>query len=189
MRNPLTSVLLVEQLKRLSAVFPSKLGTQNPAFTAEVYKDGLKGIDGDALAGAVDICIQTDSYFPKVARLREAAGEWTKRNRASFAPRIPFAWNACPVCGARAESPEITRPKKYDDGPAAYYLTAKEYKSPQGAVVPAGRRVPAQALLDALARGVPLEMETVPNPRTVINHNPAAHHVRDGEPDEYEAAS
>lgn len=189
MRSPLTSVLLAEQLKRLAAVFPSKIGTQNPAFTAEVYKDGLRGIDGDALVGAVSMCIQADSYFPKVARLREAAGEWSRRNRASLPAQIPVAWNVCPVCGEKAQSPDITRPKLHGDGADAYYLTAKPYRMPDGSELAVGRRVPVAKLLDALARGMVLESETVPNPRTVINHNPERHHVRAGEADEFEAAS
>jgi hypothetical protein len=189
-RNPLTSALLAEQLKRMAAVFPSKLSSQNPAYTAEVYKDGLRGIDGDALVGAVDLCIQTDSYFPKVARLREAAGEWMKRNRAHFAPVIKPAWNVCGVCGAKAESPAITRPKKYDAATdAPYFLTAKEYRMPNGSTLPVGQRIPAGKLLGALARGIVLETETIPNPRTVITHDPAMHHVRKGEEGEFEGAA
>lgn len=187
--EPLTSGVVADGLKKLLEAFPRNLGQRNPTMMAEVYKSGLDGIDAHAFRAAVDMCIKQDNFFPKVARLRELAGEWRKRNRAEFAPRIPVAWNTCPVCGARAEAPEITRPKKYGDGQEAHYLTSKEYRSPQGTVIEAGRRIPASTLLDALARGVPLEMETVANPRTVINHDPARHHVRPGEADEYEAAS
>lgn len=189
MPEPLTSQLVGDELKRLLAAFPRNLGSQNPAMMAEVYKTGLRGIDGEALRAAVDMCIQADTYFPKVARLREAAGEWMKRNRAHFAPKVPVAWNVCSVCGEKAESPNITRPKLHGEGADAHYLTAKPYRMPDGSELAVGRRVPAAKLLDALARGMVLESETVPNPRTVINHNPERHHVRPGESDEYEAAS
>lgn len=185
----LTAQLVGDELKRLLAAFPRNLGSQNPAMMADVYKNGLRGIDGEALRAAVDMCIQNDTYFPKVSRLREAAGEWIRRNRAHFAPKIPTTWNICPVCGARASSPDITRPQKHGDGPGAYYITAKEYRMPQGeAVIAAGRHIPAGKLLDALARGMVLVMETVPNPRTIIEHDPRLHHVRPDDA-EYEAAS
>ena len=188
MHEPLTTALVGEELKRLFAVFPSKLAAQNVAFTAETYKNGLRGIDGQALRGAVEIVIQNDSYFPKVARLREAAGVWTKHNRPRLAPRVEPAWNVCPVCGARAESPEITRPKKYQDGGQGYYVVAREYRT-EVAHVAAGARIPASGLLDALARGIILETETVPNPRTVINHDAAKHQIVKGEPDEYQGVA
>lgn len=102
MPEALTSQLVAEELKRLLAAFPRNLGGQNPTMMAEVYKGGLRGIDGDALRGAVQSCIQTDTYFPKVARLREAAAEWTRRNRPAIAAILKGSWDTCGVCGARA---------------------------------------------------------------------------------------
>lgn len=109
MTEPLTSQIVGDELKRLLAAFPRNLGGQNPTMMAEVYKGGLRGIDGQALRAAVDICIQSDTYFPKVSRLREAAAEWTRRNRPYFAPVIHAAWNVCGVCGARAEETDKGR--------------------------------------------------------------------------------
>lgn len=177
-REPLTSQLVGEELKRLFAVFPSKLAAQNIAFTAETYKNGLKGIDGHALRGAVDIVIQNDSYFPKVARLREAAGVWTKYNRPALAPRMEAAWNVCPVCRAEAVRPMVTRPKLFDRGTdTEHYRTVK------------GEQVRRGDLLTAQASGAVFETETVQSDRTEIHHRPEAHHITKGEPDEYQGVA
>lgn len=178
MREPLTSGLLAEQLKRLLAVFPTRLASQNPAFMAETYKEGLRGIDGEALREAVTICIQTDQYFPKVARLRELANEWMRRNRAEAVAVNKGAWNICGVCGAEAKPKMITRPKLFDAGdPAkAHYLVIKATLF-RGATQPVGAKVPRRDLLEALQAGVLFEMETVEGRQLVMDHKPGPHHV------------
>ncbi len=112
MRQPLTTDVVMSELNRLHAAFPRNLGKQDPLMMASVYKEGLRGVETDALRGAVDISIQSDQFFPKVARLRELAHEWMKRNRASFAPALVASWDTCGICGAKALPRMITRPKK-----------------------------------------------------------------------------
>lgn len=149
MREPVTTSLIVELLPDLLTAFPSKLSSQNLTHTAEVYRNGLRGLDGDAVRAAVDISIKTDTYFPKIARLRELASEWTKRNRATATPNIEAAWNICPVCGARAEQIAITRAVRSAD----YYVKP---------IVRSGE-LPAH--------------ETVQSQGFYMQHDPRAHHV------------
>lgn len=187
----LTTAVVAEELGKLITAFPGNIAAKkNPAMLANTYREGLQGIDADALRGAVAMAIREDVYFPKVARLRELAGQWAKHNRAYIPPVIRHAWNVCPVCGATAQSPDITRPKQY--GRAAgdpHYRLAREYRMPNGSVLAAGHRVAVSGLLDAQARGMVLEMETVANPRTVMTHVAEAHHVRPGEPDAIDGAA
>lgn len=151
MTEPLTTELLSGLLPKLLTAFPSKMSSQNPAYLAEVYRNGLRGLNGDAVRAAVDISIQHDSYFPKVARLRELAGEWTRRNRVTVAARFEAAWNVCAVCGAHAKQREITRAVR----PDGYYHQ------------PISRNGPAPTL------------ETVMSGGMYMDHDPRAHHVHD----------
>ncbi len=103
MRNPLTTQVVADGISKLVVAFPGNLAAKtNPVMLADTYRRGLDGLDGDAVTAAIDICIREETYFPKVAKLREVAGEWMRRNRHAFAPTIPQAWNVCPTCGARA---------------------------------------------------------------------------------------
>jgi hypothetical protein len=178
-REPLTAMLIADQLKRLFGAFPaSKLASQNPSFTAETYKDGLKGIDGEMLRAAVDRCIQEDQYFPRIARLRELAFEWRRRNRDETPAAERSTWNHCGICGAEAQPEQITRPKLFDkDASAAHYRTAQETRFETGVVWPAGHPVQRGLLLWAQENGVRLEMETVEGRQLVMNHKPGPHHV------------
>jgi hypothetical protein len=97
MPEPLTSQLVAELMRDLLAAFPSKHSEKNLTHTADVYRNGLRGVSGDALRASVAVCIKSDSYFPKVARLRELATEWTKRN--TVAPLIVKDSRVCRVCG------------------------------------------------------------------------------------------
>lgn len=106
----LTTAVVAEELGKLVTAFPSNIAAKkNPAMLATTYREGLQGIDADALRGAVQMAIREDVYFPKVARLRELAGRWTKHNRPSFATRREERWDVCLVCGARAEPTEKGR--------------------------------------------------------------------------------
>lgn len=113
MPEPLTTQLVVELLQKLLAAFPRNLGAQNPQMMADVYRNGLRGMDGDAVRAAVDVAIQSDNYFPKVARLRELASEWTKRNRVNVGPR-PGDEGVCHICRQRPQPRERWRPKVDD---------------------------------------------------------------------------
>ena len=113
--EPLTTSLIAELLPKLLTAFPSKISSQNPQHTAEVYRNGLRGMDGEAVRAAVDISIQTDNFFPKVARLRELASEWTRRNRAVAIMRVEAVWHTCSVCGAKATTRQITRTVRHPE--------------------------------------------------------------------------
>jgi hypothetical protein len=85
MPEPLTLALISELMPKLYAAFP-------------------RTIRGDQ---------RLDTYFPKVARLRELAAAWQRTNAPSldFQPRdVP--WNVCPVCGAKAATRIISRQKR-----------------------------------------------------------------------------
>lgn len=100
--EPLTTQLVAEMLQQLLVAFPSKHSERNLAHTAEVYRSGLRGVAGDALRGAVDVAIKTDNFFPKIARLRELALEWEKRNRVVAVTQRKESWDVCAICGAQA---------------------------------------------------------------------------------------
>lgn len=102
MVEPLTTALILDLLPKLLVAFPSKLSSQNIGHTADVYRNGLRGLSGSAVREAIDTCIRTDEYFPKVARIRELASVIDrKRNQAAIAARLT-TWDTCGVCGARA---------------------------------------------------------------------------------------
>lgn len=158
MRNPLTTQTVTDELKRLLTAFPRR-GEQNIPGLADVYKHGLVGVETEALRGAVSRCIQTDEFFPKVARLRELADEWMRRNRAQFAPVTRESWDICGVCGARASRVDVVRPKMVEPSPDPRTWT--------------------QETDDA---GKPV-FETVLSQGTYMSHDPVLHHVtpeRDG---------
>lgn len=95
--EPLTLELVAQMMRDLLAAFPSRnVAGQNIAHTAEVYRNGLRGVSGEALRAAVDLSIKSDTYFPKIARLRELASEWTKRNVVSM-PSVAHE-GVCPFC-------------------------------------------------------------------------------------------
>lgn len=111
MPEPLTSQLVAEQLQKLLVAFPRNLGSQNPAMMADVYRNGLRGLSGDAVRAAVDRAIQEDEYFPKVARLREAATAWQRYNTTTLAPKFAKDDRWCDRCQSRAEWLERWRPQ------------------------------------------------------------------------------
>lgn len=111
MPEPLTTQLVAELLQQLLSAFPSRnLASQNIVHTAEVYRNGLRGLSGDALRAAVDRAIQEDEYFPKVARLREIAAKWERYNHVT----LPAQANAdelwCGLCRQRSTHKERWRP-------------------------------------------------------------------------------
>lgn len=99
MHEPLTTQLLLDLLAQLHVAFPRTIGKENPAMMADVYRNGLRGVSGDAVREAVARCVQDDQYFPKVSRLREIARMIDARR--SGAVRRAASWDECGVCGAR----------------------------------------------------------------------------------------
>ena len=112
MSEHMTAALVLDELTRLFTAFPTHAGMKNnPRGTAEVYRNGLTGISGDALRHAAKRVIQEDSFFPKVARLREIALGWETYTRAANtapAGEVDPLW--CPRCQSRVETVEWWRP-------------------------------------------------------------------------------
>lgn len=97
MHEPLTTPLLLDLLQKLHVAFPRTLGKDNPAMMAEVYRNGLRGLSGNAVKEAVEKCIQQDQYYPKVARIREVASEIIRRTTVTL--QHTASWDRCGVCG------------------------------------------------------------------------------------------
>lgn len=115
MPEPLTTTLVMEELQRLHVAFPQNVGMRtNPAGTAEVYRNGLRGLSGDAVRAAADRAIQEDEFFPKVAKLRELATAWMKHNQPSVEAQFAVDPLWCPVCQSRAIFRNRWRPKVDD---------------------------------------------------------------------------
>ena len=111
-REPLTTPLVAELMQKLLTAFPSRnVAGQNLAHTAEIYRDGLKGLSGDALRAAVDRAIQEDTYFPKVARLRELAAAWERHNRVEMPTPADTDPLWCGVCRQHATYKPLWRPR------------------------------------------------------------------------------
>ncbi len=112
MPEPLTTTLVMEELQRLHVAFPQNVGMRtNPAGTAEVYRNGLRGLSGDAVRAAAARAIQDDEYFPKVAKLREFAMAWMKHNQPTAEANFEADPLWCPRCRTRATVRNRWRPK------------------------------------------------------------------------------
>jgi len=151
MPEPLSTELVAQLLVKLHAAFPRTIGAQNATATTDVYRNGLRGLSGDAVRNAVDRVIENDTYFPKVARIRELANEWERR-RLAFAPRHrdePANPLACRICGAVPEQLEYTYPK---------------------------RKAGSLALVISKETGK-IDMETHTSERSETVHDARAHHV------------
>lgn len=117
MVEPLTTALVLEELQRLHVAFPQNLGMRaNPTGTADVYRNGLRGLSGDAVRAAADRAIQEGEFFPKVAKLRELAQAWMRHNQpTSSAVAASHDDTYCPVCRSRAVWEWRWRPKVNPD--------------------------------------------------------------------------
>ncbi len=113
MAEPLTTQLVSEELKRLHVAFPQNIGMRtNPGGTAEVYRNGLRGLSGDAVRAAADRAIQDGEFFPKVAKLRELAMAWMRHNQpATTAVSASHDDTYCPKCQSRATWEGRWRPR------------------------------------------------------------------------------
>jgi hypothetical protein len=106
MPEPMTLELVLDVLRMLAAAFPGRMDDRALMRRADVYRDNLQGMSGDALRWAAKIAIQEDSYFPKVARLRALATRWTVANTATVEAQNqrPSGW--CDGCQS------VARPEK-----------------------------------------------------------------------------
>jgi hypothetical protein len=112
MTDYLTTSLVLDELKRLHIAFPNNIGMRsNPGGTAEVYRNGLRGLTGEAVRAAADQAIQNEEYFPKVAKLRELAWTWTKHHAPTPAEQFETDPMWCARCKSRASIRERWRPK------------------------------------------------------------------------------
>lgn len=180
MTEHMTTQLVAEEMQKLVAAFPGNLAAKNPSLLADTYRNGLRGLSGDSVRAAVDICIRTDQYFPRVSRLREAAGEWTKRTSIVLQQRHESAWHTCPICGAEAKPRLITRlviTKPDPDDSRTWH-----YRLPDGQKIKYGD---ANSIAKAAAV---LPFETVESKGLYMDHRPGAHHIH-GESQQYEGAA
>ena len=108
MISPISTPALVELLKTLDAAF-DKRGVKDALTRAEVYRNGLRGLDASSIRAAVNLAIEQDQFFPRVARLRELATTWTRqRHRGDREPDHPAGF--CPSCRTFAAPEERLRP-------------------------------------------------------------------------------
>lgn len=164
MHEPLTTQLVGELMTKLLAAFPSRnVAGHNLTHTADVYRNGLRGLSGEAVRAAVDRSIQDDTFFPKVARLRELAAAWEKYNRVHMPDPISADPLWCGICRSRAEWKTVwrpivagaTRPQLSADGKYVLLESTGRYKCACAAPSPftpkPGLR-PAAAPIEQLAR-------------------------------------
>ena len=132
MSEPITKLIVLQELQRLHTAFPSHTGMKNnPEGTAAVYCDGLHGLTVDALRAAVRISIENEKYFPKVADLRSLAWEWTRRHSTEVNPELKNPlW--CPRCQSECRPVNRWRPRVNERGQAVLsedgqYIALSEY--------------------------------------------------------------
>jgi hypothetical protein len=94
----LDATFVGEQIAMLSANWPNALKGRDASRTVAVWREGLAGLDRDAVAGAVTVIIREDEHFPRIARIRIVAREWIRRNRGEDVQRRSDG-RTCPNCG------------------------------------------------------------------------------------------
>jgi hypothetical protein len=94
----LDATFVGDQIRRLHAAFPRSTKMQSPEMTISVWRDGLAGIDRDAVEGSIGAIIRDDEHFPRISRVREMARQWIKRNRGDVV-REYEGGRVCPNCG------------------------------------------------------------------------------------------
>lgn len=114
MGEPVTTALVSELMPKLYAAFPRTIKGEQ-GVVLDTYRNGLRGLSGEAVRFAVDRVIQEDTYFPKVSRLRELATAWQRRNATVPAVVVAPRWDTCPVCGATAKPRTISRQRRDPD--------------------------------------------------------------------------
>ena len=81
----------------LNTAFPRSAKVQDGVRTISVWREGLAGLDRDAVNGAVKAIIREDEHFPRIARVREMARQWIRRNRGEELRR-EVDGRSCPNC-------------------------------------------------------------------------------------------
>lgn len=107
--DSLTSTLMLELVGRLNVAFPGRAGERDAAKLAEVYRTGLRGLSGASIREAVDRCIQTEEYFPKVAKIRELASGYEKHRGFAVQGQPDDDGRSCPICGTTVTWEEAYR--------------------------------------------------------------------------------
>lgn len=105
--EPLTTSLLLELIDRLQVAFPRSRNGENPTQLADVYRNGLRGLSGDAVRDAVDRVIQAEEFFPKVAKIRAIATAFDRSRIVTLRRVDDGDPDKCPVCHARVTMHEI----------------------------------------------------------------------------------
>lgn len=108
----LTPEFVVAQLRDLAAAHPVRLDEKALVRRADVYYRGLEGLTGEALKHAVKKSLQTDKFFPKIARLRELALAYTLANHPTVMEinlERPSGW--CDGCQSVAREQRRWRPR------------------------------------------------------------------------------
>lgn len=116
MPEPLTTPLVADVLEQLMVAFPRGRSGGTPQQLAEVYRNGLAGLTGDAVRFAARTAIQEDQFFPKVARIREIASRWQRSTETQSNLQIqrPTGW--CEGCRTVAAPQKRWRPKRTPRG-------------------------------------------------------------------------
>lgn len=97
----LDATFVGEQIAMLCANWPNALKGRDAHRTVAVWREGLAGLDRDAVAGAVTVIIREDEHFPRIARIRIVAREWIRRNRGTDVVGRHTDGRTCPNCGDR----------------------------------------------------------------------------------------
>jgi hypothetical protein len=114
MNEPLTTGIVAEVLEQLLIALPTTRSKIPLPRLAETYRNGLVGVSGSALRWAAKTSIQEDTYFPKVARLRELATRFEQANRPATGT-LASVTTHCQVCHGAYEHQRRWRPMLSDE--------------------------------------------------------------------------
>lgn len=110
MPDPLTGQLVADVLDKLMLAFPSARRDHEQAqSTADIYRQALVGLSGDAVRWAADQIIREDEYFPKPFRIRELARTFEAKHRVDL-PGFERDELYCPTCRTKVQPSHRWRP-------------------------------------------------------------------------------
>lgn len=121
MLEPLTLELVVEVMRDLHSAFPSRMDDKALVRRAEVYRNNLEGVSGAALRYAAKRAVREESFFPKIAKLRDFARTWEQHNQAAVT--IASAGDKCRN-GHAFRWEKRWRPKRTHEGWGVLELSA-----------------------------------------------------------------
>lgn len=98
-------------LHELHAAFPRAAKGTDAQATLRVYRNGLAGFSLEAVKGAVAKIIREDQHFPRVARIREVAHDWNRRNTTTASLVVGRTSRLCPICHTEPTTLNRWRPK------------------------------------------------------------------------------